>query len=76
MTLDPQAQWFHEHFAEAMERYAGQTVAIHATRGVVAHGTYTEVCNELERLGIPDTDVVLEYIRHRLAQLSPAKPDN
>ncbi|WP_143195324.1 DUF5678 domain-containing protein [Archangium sp. Cb G35] len=61
-TPDAFQRWMMEHRAEVAE-HRGRHIAVHPTEGIVASAdSYASLEDELERRGVPDTHVVIEFI--------------
>jgi hypothetical protein len=52
LTESPHERWLNDHFAE-LPQYAGETIAVHGTRGVVAHGRdFAKLCDDVRAMGL------------------------
>lgn len=61
--LDPHQKWMQEHQDE-VNTWKGRFIAIHPERGIVAlDTTYGRLCDTLDMMQIPDSEVVIEWVR-------------
>jgi len=61
-TPDAFQRWMTEHRTEVAE-HRGRHIAVHPSEGIVASAeSYASLEDELERQGVPDTHVVIEFI--------------
>jgi hypothetical protein len=55
-------RWMMDHRSE-VAAHRGKHIAVHPTQGIVASAdSYASLVDELDRRGVPDTEVVLEFI--------------